>query len=118
MTPDRPRTDGATIGLDRHFIAPFVLGMAGMSSYLLIGHVVSTGEIIELLPSVRILDRFEAIAGLATPAVALPVVDPLGDPLEHVGAVAHDMDPRPPLESLEPFDHRLQFHLIIGRLAF
>ena len=48
------------------------------------------------------------------PALALPVGQPLGDPLGHLLAVGHHLNPARAFETRHPFDDARQFHAVVG----
>ncbi len=72
-------------------------------------------HMIQGLPKLHI---FDGLLGCRAPALGLPAVDPLGDALANVLTVQKQCHFARPLEGLQGFDHRRQFHSVVGGLQF
>src|SRR6516225_4215173 len=95
----------------RQRIGPFVFGMTGMTAYPDPGYVVPSCGGVESLPQIDVLHRL-LVGG--EPASALPPVDPLGDAVAQILAIAVEPHPAGALQSFQSCNRRRHLHAVVG----
>src|SRR5690349_21067544 len=75
------------------------------------------GHLVQPAPQVPVLDRLEALAVLAAPAVRLPAGHPLHQAHGDVLAIRDQLDLARALERGQALDDAGQLHAVVGRLA-
>src|SRR5215475_1575050 len=108
-----PGLDHARRFLDaapRQRVGALVTGIARVPLHPHPADVVRTHRLDQPAPQVVVLDR---LLGRGLPAVALPVRDPLGDPVEQVLAVGVQDHRGRPLQRLQRLDGRRQLHPVV-----
>src|SRR5262245_7139605 len=105
------------IGRDSQFVAAIVLGMATMAGDTSKFQAMFGNQLVELLPELGIGDGLELAFFTPLPAVAFPAGHPFGQALADIFAVGKQLDVTRPRKSREPFNHGLQFHAIVCRVA-
>ena len=98
----------------RKSVGPLVFGVAGMAAHPFPGDIVAGHRRVEPLPKIDILDRL-LIGG--SPAAPLPAVDPFGDAVAQVLAVAVEPHPARPLQRLQARHRSRHFHPVVGRVG-
>ena len=86
-----------------------------MASYQFKSDLMSVHQFIQFLPLFQIFYRFVTAGGFSLPTLPLPLVYPLRYSLLNIRAIGHHVDSSGFSQVHEALDHRLQFHLIIGR---
>ena len=92
-------------------VGPLVFGMTGMPPHPDPADLVPRRRPIEPLPQIDVLDGL--VVGGA-PAAPLPVVDPFGDAVAQILAVAVEPYPATPFQRFEAHDRRQHLHAIVG----
>ena len=75
-------------------------------------------KLIEQFPQRFVFDRLPCFAVTSSPMIGFPTSQPFAATLGNVNAVGDNFNFRSGVQSLNPVDDRLQFHLIIGRERF
>src|SRR5690348_333371 len=86
--------------------------MAAVARDLVPGDVVLLDERDEGLPEVAVLHRL--LLGIEPAVLAPALVPPVAEAVDHVRAVAVDVDPAPPRERPQALDRGGQLHPLIG----
>ncbi len=101
--------------LDSEFIDPLVLWMTVMTTHPMEADDMELAEFIQLLPEINILYR---LLSRSLPSSSFPAVDPFLEPLEYILGVGIELHEAWHLEIGQPLDDRLEFHAIVGGVAF
>src|SRR5271165_1400046 len=88
--------------------------MTGMTAYPNPGDVVRSRGGFEPLPQINVLHRL-FVGG--DPASALPAVDPLGDAIAQILAIAVEPHPARALQSFQSRNCRRHLHTVVGRVG-
>ena len=95
----------------RERVGPFVFGVTGMAAHPFPSDLVALCGGVEPLPQIDILDRL-FVGG--PPAALFPGVDPLGDAVAQILAVAEEPHPARALQGLQPRNGRHHLHAVVG----
>lgn len=104
--------------LHGQLVTAIVFRMAAVSGYASVFDAMASNLLVESLPKIVILERFELSSFPPLPIILFPLGHPVTNAFADVNAIRKEFDAAWPLELAQAFHDGRQFHAIVRRHFF